>query len=62
MLAWWEQQERGTLRASALTELQFNQNPQMDKNEKPFLAVSEKGQMTKDVAGENPSVLFHPRD
>ena len=37
MLAWWEQQERGTLRASALTELQFNQNPQMDKNEKPFL-------------------------
>ena len=62
VLAWWEWQERGTLRASALTELQFNQNPQMDENEKPFLAVPEKGQVARGVAGESPSVLSHPID
>ena len=50
--------ERGTLRASALRDLQCNQNPQTHEQGKSGLAIPEIGHVTK--AGDSLRMLSHP--
>ena len=54
MPTWRESQERGTLRVSALTGLQFSQNPQMQKHGKSALEIPEIEQGTSGWPGTVP--------
>ena len=61
MQAWWQSQGEGNSKASVLTELPFNQRPQMQKHGKSALAIPEIEQVTRRMAGDSLIVLSHHR-